>query len=506
MVITQAFLLLLSLIDIKCIICIKIENYKKNLSLQIKNSFHKNEEIRRKKETPLFVNINYAKKLNLGNTFIIEKWKKKCQFFSLAKRQKSEKEENKIVIFSPKRFQQFSANAISGDSDENIVKKKNDNTISDYKEIINVCKGGDVETNRGSTNGKVESASPGKTQRGTGTNETHIKEKGVKEKENTHVTNKRIYYNKIRVPFNVVDIQNTNVRSSLLSQREERPLTLLNHIYRSWKEKKFSNFLEALNDKDFDYTCLEQWLHKFSISLNKNHFKIKLKDDHILIRNKFPSDDKEKLREFKIEYNTINKCLKMLIKDIEKFCSYEITSVLWAITIILLKCFKSSNNSSSILSTLHSTDMITSIVKNFKIFFSLTVKNLNNIKYNLSIDESLWAIWSICKLLYFNISFDAWLSGEAVPREEAFGNISGDISGATCRGNDGRSDLCTVKEEAHICRMSDEEMKINTDKVKKKIPEYSDLQVQFLMKKFKLSKNVIKNVLEIFPPPGTAQN
>ncbi|SBT34876.1 conserved Plasmodium protein, unknown function [Plasmodium ovale wallikeri] len=524
MVITQAFLLLLALIDIKCIICIKIENYKKNLSLQLKNCLHKNDEIRRKKETPLFVNINYAKKLNIGNTFIIEKWKRKCQLFSLAKRQKGEKEENKNVIFSPKRFQQSSANVISHDSDENIVKKKNDNTISDCKEIINVYRGGEVETNRGSTNGKVESA-PGKTQRGTGTNETHIKEKGVKEKENTHVTNKRIYYNKIRVPLNVVDLQNTNVRSSLLSQREERweqrlsrvraPLTLLNHIYRSWKEKKFSNFLGALSDKDFDYTCMEQWLHKFSISLNKNHFKIKLKDDHVLIRNKFPSDDKETLREFKIEYNTINECLKMLIKDIEKFCSYEITSILWAVTIILLKCYKSSNNSGSILSTLHSTDMITSIVKNFKIFFSLTVKNLNNIKYNLSIDESLWAIWSICKLLYFNISFDAWLSGETVPRDEAFGSVSGDVSGdvsdyvigdvsdyvigdvsdyvsgdvsgATRRGNDGRSDLCTVREEAHICRMSDEEMKINTDKVKKKIPEYTDLQVQFLMKKFKLS-------------------
>ncbi|EWC76079.1 hypothetical protein C923_03252, partial [Plasmodium falciparum UGT5.1] len=325
------------------------------------------------------------------------------------------------------------------------------------------------------------------------------------------IGNRKVYNKKRKsITSRVVDIQNTNVRDYLFLPSQGRSLKLLNIIYNSWKEKNFDNFFDVLNSDDFDHTCIENWLHKFSISLSKKYLKIKICGDHILVRNEYYEKENKTLKEYKITYSIINKCLKILINNIDKFCSYEITSILWAISIILIKSFKNSTyigNNINVDNVKHN-EMIINVIETFNIFLSLIINNLNKVKYNLSIDESLWAVWSICKLLYFNISFDNYYiklkkrissilnkdnKNELRASNELLNNVEDSL--VMYKNNNENYDkvrnIKMIDKEFMLKDNKKDEENICYDNIYNN-SSYTNYQISYMMKKFKLSSDDIK--------------
>ncbi|SBS93335.1 conserved Plasmodium protein, unknown function, partial [Plasmodium ovale curtisi] len=263
-------------------------------------------------------------------------------------------------------------------------------------------------------------------------------------------------------------------------------LALQDDIYKSWKEKNFSNFFNAINNSAFNYMCIEQWLHKLSISLSKNHLKIKLIDDNILIRSSQFSNKSETAKELKIGHDVINKHLKILIDNVDKFCSYEITSILWAITIILLKVIKTSNNSENGIHNVKHTDLIISILNNFKLFFSKMIKNLNKIKNNVSIDESLWAIWSITKLLYFNLTIENYLN--FYTKENHNKSIASHNSNVSLQNSDDAGQINRMDNVDPFFKSENKQNEITKMKGNVERDDKSNEKMQIFMDKFKLNK------------------
>ncbi|VEV56249.1 conserved Plasmodium protein, unknown function [Plasmodium vinckei vinckei] len=457
MIILQFFfiLFLFVLSNIKCICSLKFDKFKNKLYLQ-GNKNGSNQNYHKRKISPLFINSNYKDNVNFRNSYILDKLKNNYTHFMTYNRHKNKKSiHNGILTFSiPNKSEAKEMTSIE-DAEKESSQKKNVENVNDDQNGKNVF--------------------------------------SEKEYINLNKRNK-IYklngtkYNKGKTDnLNIVDIQNINVKDFLVNKDENRSLALQDYIYKSWKEKNFSNFFNAINNSAFNYMCIEQWLHKLSISLNKNHLKIKLIDDNILIRSNQFSNKSETAKEMKIGHDVINNHLKMLIDNIDKFCSYEITSILWAITIILLKVIKTSNNLENGIYNVKHTDLVISILNNFKLFFSKIIKNLNRIKNNVSIDESLWAIWSITKLLYFNLAIEKYLN--FYTKENHNRSITIHDTNMSLQNRDGIDPF--LKSESKQNEIT--KMKGNIKRDNK-----SNEKMQIFMDKFKLNKEDVINIFEIY--------
>ncbi|EUD65530.1 hypothetical protein C922_04036 [Plasmodium inui San Antonio 1] len=488
----QLVALLFIAINIKCVVSVRTDTFGSRSGIQHKNNdfLHGGDRNQgRRREVPTFVNVTYKNSLKLPSRCIFDRLRNpfKClsplrgSFQSVQVSRKERKGETSPL--EDLSITHGSSVAVLQEEAKNVVRKKRDILSSGFKHRTqgsDMMDAGSDPLRRGSKN-QI------KHDRGAeiGQAESPKREKSeTKEMSQTHggvrslVGTNRGPHRKKGTPQGVVDIQNTNVRSFLQGGEENRSLHLLNYIYHSWKEKNFANFVTAIKDKGFNHTCVEKWLHKMSISINKKYIKIQLRRDYVLIKNKYFDPRQTRVKEFHLTYGDINKCLEILIKDMDKFCSYEMSSILWAITIILIKLFKGSNSvDSSMGSNVDNTGSVpfseihavtTTLLHNFRKFFSLIVLHLNKVKGYLSIDESLWAIWSLCKLLHFNV-LCAGGASSAVGSDGSDFSVGDSSPGGSLRG-DG------VREEA----------------------PYSPHQVAYLKNKFHLTEETVKHILDIF--------
>ncbi|CRG96123.1 conserved Plasmodium protein, unknown function [Plasmodium gallinaceum] len=623
MIIIQFFILLFVLIDIRCIISLKIENYKGNFN------FHNYNKNKGRIISHLFVEVKYRKKLPFSDRFIIERLKNNYKFISLNKGSKNIKdklrfsinnESNNTINKSQKERNTYknktSNNTNNRDNIEVNEKKKVENENYKNKNVKNEnyknkkvenenYKNKNVE-NENYKNKKVENENyknknvenenyknknvenenyknknvENENYKNKNVENENYKNKNVKnenyknknvenenyknknvenenyknknvenenyknknvekkvsykeakstKKENEEIAKKKItkkiikgtinnnygYYNQVRSTYNIVDIQNTTVRDFLIEHNEIRSLKLLDLIYKFWKNKNFLNFFDILNNENFDYTCIEKWLHKLSISLSKKQLKIKIMNDHILIKNEHFLKKKKRIKEFKISYCSINKCLNILINNFDKFCSYEITSIVWAITIIIIKSFKNSNNL-DFGNSLEFNNVNLTIIENFNTFFSLIIKNLNKIKNYLSVDEALWAIWSICKLLYFNISINNYLTSSKKfidknlqndNNNDNNSNLILDISRGYIENIEDNENINNLKKKGDIkilnsCTTENNKnlngKKLNEIHDNKNFIKYNNNKIVYMMKKFKLTREIVINILDVF--------
>ncbi|KJP86805.1 hypothetical protein AK88_03512 [Plasmodium fragile] len=422
MVCAQLLALLFIVINIKCVISVRIHTFGSRLGIQRKNNdfFHGGDRDRdqgRRREVPTFVNVTYKNGLKRPSRYIFDRLRHPLKCLSplggsLQSVQVSTKErKGDAPRLEDLSITHSSSVAVLQDEAKNVVREKRDILGNGFKErtgdrpMLDAGRDavrGDSKKDQIKRDGGREigqGKSPKREERGSkGVSQTH-------KRVGSLVRRSGDPYRKKGTPQGVVDIQNTNVRSFLQGDEEKRSLHLLNYIYKSWKEKNFANFVTAIKDEGFDHTCVEKWLHKMSMSLNKKYIQIHLRKDYVLIKNKYFDPRQTRVKEFHLTYGDINRCLEILIKDMSKFCSYEMSSILWAITIILIKLFKSSNSvdTSAFAANSEIHTVITTLLQNFMKFFSLIVLHLNRVKGYLSIDESLWVIWSLCKLLHFNV-------------------------------------------------------------------------------------------------------
>eukprot|EP00366_Plasmodium_knowlesi_P001568 XP_002259065.1 hypothetical protein, conserved in Plasmodium species [Plasmodium knowlesi strain H] len=419
MVCVQLLPLLFILINIKCVVSVRTHTFGSRLFIQHKNNdfVHSGERDQgRRKEVPAFVNANYKKSLKLPSRSILDRLRNpsKClsplegSFQSVQVRRKERKGDASPL--QDLNITHSSSVAVIQDEVKNVVREKGDILSNGFNERTQSrhTLGVGIDTLRGDSEDQVKHDRGREIEKG----KSPKREEGQsKEISQTHtrvgslIRRNRGPHRKKGTPQGVVDIQNTNVRSFLQGAEESRSLHLLNYIYQSWKEKNFANFVTAIKDEGFNHTCVEKWLHKMSIGLNKKYIKIYLKKDYVLIKNKYFDPNQTRVKEFHLSYEDINRCLEILIKNMGKFCSYEMSSILWAITIILIKLFKGSNSIdiSGCDFYLQNKAVTTRLFHNFMKFFSLIAFHLNKVKEYLSIDESLWVIWSLCKLLHFNV-------------------------------------------------------------------------------------------------------
>ncbi|CAD2091173.1 conserved Plasmodium protein, unknown function [Plasmodium vinckei brucechwatti] len=470
MIMLQFFftLFLFVLSNIKCICSLKFDKFKNKLYLQgNKNGFNQNYHTR--KISPLFINNNYKDSVKLGNNYILNKLKSNYTHLITYNRQKNKKSiHNGILTFS--LFNTSEANETTSIED---AEKESDLRNSPKKDTENV---NDNKNDKNVFSGK--------------------KYVNLNKKNKIYKLNGTKYNKGKTDSLNIVDIQNINVKNFLVNKHENRSLALQDYIYKSWKEKNFSNFFNAINNSAFNYMCIEQWLHKLSISLNKNHLKIKLIDDNILIRSSQFSNKSEATYEMKIGHDVINKHLKILIDNVDKFCSYEITSILWAITIILLKVIKTSNNLENGIHNVKHTDLVISILNNFKLFFSKMIKSLNKIKNNVSIDESLWAIWSITKLLYFNLTIEKYLN--FYTKENNSKSIASHNSNVSIKNNDDTDQINRMDIVDPFLKSENKQNEIAKIKGNIERDDKSNEKMQIFMDKFKLNKKDVINIFEVY--------
>ncbi|SCM22778.1 conserved Plasmodium protein, unknown function [Plasmodium berghei] len=488
MIIFQIFFIffLFILSNIKCIYSLKFEKIKNKLYLQgNKNGCNQNYFMR--KISPFFINNNYKENVKLMNSYIFDRLKNNYSHLSSHKRQKNKKSIHN-GIFTLTLFNKSGEKEIMSIKD---VDKEPDLRNSPKKETIE-----SVKDNKNVFSGKNNEIVQGN------------KNMNLNKKNKIYKLNGTKYTKGKTDSLNIVDIQNINVKNFLINKYENRSLALQDYIYKSWKEKNFSNFFNAINDNAFNYMCIEQWLHKLSISLNKNHLKIKLTNDNIIIRNNHISSKSEAFNEIKIGHDVINKCLKILIDNVDKFCSYEITSILWAITIILLKVIKTSNTSENVIHSIKYTDLNISILNNFKLFFSKIITSLNKIKNNVSIDEALWAIWSITKLLHFNLIIEKHLNFYKKENHNKY-IVTYDSKLSTLNNHDSKqinvmdnanlflnfenkkNEITKMKEDIERYNKSNEKKQQTKDK-------YTNEKIQIFMDKFNLNKKDVINIFEIF--------
>ncbi|CRG99941.1 conserved Plasmodium protein, unknown function [Plasmodium relictum] len=513
MIIIQFFILLFVLIDIKYIISLKIKSYKGKIFLCNYSNKNKGRII-----SHFFVEVKCRKNIHLSNRFIIERLKNNYKFASKKKGSKNIKDKLQFSINN-----EIHKNIRKSENGKNTYENRTGDNINSCREIIEVNKRKGVEINNSKDKDVEKKSFYEKVKNNKKQNKEQIEKKITKKVNKVSINDNHNYYNKKKGTFNVIDIQNTNVKSFLIKQDEGRSLELLDNIYKFWKNKNFLSFFEILSNEDFDHTCIEKWLHKLSISLSKKYLKIKILDEYILIKDEYFIKDEKKIKEFKINYNVINKCLNILINNSDRFCSYEITSVLWAITIILIKSFKNYNNL-DYENSLKFNDSILTIIENFNTFFSLIIKHLNQVKDYLSIDEALWAVWSICKLLYFNIPLNNYLTmnkkliDKNVQTDNNNNNnnnnrninnnfISGNSIGHIENKKDNeKMNYFRNKEDIKIVNKYTTENNKNLD-YNSQVNEiydiqnymkYNNHQILFMMKKFKLNRETIINILDIF--------
>ncbi|VTZ68647.1 conserved Plasmodium protein, unknown function [Plasmodium chabaudi chabaudi] len=454
--------------NIKCICSLKFDKFKNKLYLQgNKNGVNQNYFTR--KLSPFFINNSYKDSANFRNSHIFDRLKNNYTHFITYKRQKNKKSiHNGMLPFS-------------------LFNK------SEAKEMTSIEDAEKESHLRNSQKNDSENVNDDKNGKDGFSGKKYI---NLNKKNKIYKLSETKYNKEKTDNLNIVDIQNINVKNFLVNKHEHRSLALQDYIYKSWKEKNFSNFFNAINNSAFNYMCIEQWLHKLSISLNKNHLKIKLIDDNILIRSSHISNKSETANEMKIGHDVINKYLKILIDNVDKFCSYEITSILWAMTIILLKVIKTSNNSENAIHIVKHTDLVISILNNFKLFFSKMIKNLNKVKNNVSIDESLWAIWSITKLLYFNLTIENYLN--VYTKENDNKSIVSHDSNVSIHNRDGVDQINRINNVDPFLKSDNKQNEITKMKENIEKSNKSNEKIQVFMEKFKLNKKDVINIFEIY--------
>ncbi|KMZ80523.1 hypothetical protein PVIIG_04308 [Plasmodium vivax India VII] len=485
MVCPQLLALLLIVINIKCVVSLRTHTFRNRLGIQHQHSdfLHGGEQGRRR-DVPTFVNVTYKNGLKLPSRCIFDRLRNpfKCLSplrgsFQTVQVSRRERKGDSSRLENLSITQGTSVAVLQGEG-KNVVSEKRNILCNRLKERTqdghlldegsDAVGGGSKDQITHDRGIEIEQGKSPKREEGGARGMSQIQGKG-----GSLVGRSRGAYRKRGPPQGVVDIQNTHVRGFLQGGGEGRSLHLLNYIYQSWKEKNFANFVTAIKDEGFDHTCVEKWLHKMSISLNKKYVKIQLRRDYVLIKNKYFDPRQTRVKEFHLTYGDINRCLEILIKDMGKFCSYEMSSILWAITIILIKLFKSSNSVDTSACAVYSEReaVVTTLLRNFREFFSLIVSHLNRVKGYLSIDESLWAIWSLCKLLHFNVLAAPPVGG---------GSGSGGSGGGDFSASDPSLGTSPQGEGPREGRA------------------YSPHQVAYLKNKFQLTEESVTHILDIF--------
>ncbi|GAB66349.1 hypothetical protein PCYB_091350 [Plasmodium cynomolgi strain B] len=525
MVCVQLLALLFIVINTKCVVSVRTHTFGSRLGIQHKNNdfLHGGDRDQgRRREVPTFVNVTYKKSLKHPSRCIFDRLRNpfKClsplggSFQSVQVSRKERKGdasqlENLSITHS-------SSVGVLQDEGKKVVRKKRDILSNGFKERTqesHMLDAGSDAVRGGSKKDQIKHDR--ETEIGQGKSPRR-EEGGNKGMSQTHgrvgslVGRNRGLYRKKGPPQGVVDIQNTNVRSFLQGGEESGSLHLLNYIYHSWKEKNFANFVTAIKDEKFDHTCVEKWLHKMSMSLNKKYIKIQLRRDYVLIKNKYFDPSQTRVKEFHLTYEDINKCLEILIKNMDKFCSYEMSSILWAISIILIKLFKSSSSvdTSAFMAYSEIHSVTSTLLRNFMKFFSLIVFHLNKVKGYLSIDESLWAIWSLCKLLHFNVLCAGGASSAVGSAEIGSGGIgsaavgSGGIGSAEVgSGGIGTAEIGSAGSDIAVGDFSvggfSPGGSLPGERLREE-PPYSPHQIAYLKNKFHLAEESVTNILDIF--------